>query len=421
MDAYIVSPTHMKSVLPEDAWTKLTGASNVPADKLWRKVAWLYRGVDLRGKAISQVPYEIRGPRSLVYDSTSPANLRADLQWLARLPHYLALAEQSICLYGAAYFEKRYSVAGNLLSLDYLVATTMKPAFVNGELNHFIRTIDGKESRVEKEHIIYLWLPDPTVEQGPASSYPVKAAMSSAAVLKHLDDFLASYFESGLQRAYLLKNKGSSQLTGEKGKEQATTIKNWFNNLVKGKRGRFETLIVDGGIEVETIGDGLEGLSESNLTTEMREDISAALGVPQSKLFKKPGGLGDSQESDNKTFYEDTILPECAWIEAALNEQLFGPGLTLVFTPQKMALFQRDEVERAASFKTLVEAGIPLETAAAMVGLDVPAGMPLTAEKRDEIAKFRRWARNRANPNPEDFDSDILTLEEKQRIINTGL
>lgn len=92
---------------------------------------------------------------------------------------------------------------------------------------------------------------------------------------------------------------------------------------------------------------------------------------------------------------------------------------------------QEDEAARAASLVQLVQAGMSLEMATAVLGYDLPEGFSLrderqaeqlqpreeeageAGERREEIRRFMRWARKRTDPDPALFRSDVLTLAER--------
>ena len=129
-----------------------------------------------------------------------------------------------------------------------------------------------------------------------------------------------------------------------------------------------------------------------------------------------------------------------------MNRQLFEPmGLNWKFLPQELSVFQEDEEQRAQSLQALVAAGVPLDLALEMLGFTLPEGWeysdlaepepepqpqiidvtptqqppPMLGDRQaDEVRKFRKWAGKRANPDPENFDSDILTAGQKRAILD---
>jgi hypothetical protein len=133
-------------------------------------------------------------------------------------------------------------------------------------------------------------------------------------------------------------------------------------------------------------------------------------------------------------------------------------GLRLQFKPDSLSIMQEDEEQRANSLKTLVDAGMSLEMALDILGYDLPEGielrepkpeppavlpMPIAQptpqpngngnggdnqerieetrrylqERTDETGRFLRWARKRSSPDPEQFESVILSYEDKLKLL----
>jgi len=145
-------------------------------------------------------------------------------------------------------------------------------------------------------------------------------------------------------------------------------------------------------------------------------------------------------------------------IQAWLNRQVFGPqGLRLVLDWQALAIFQEDEAARAVSLAQLVTAGVPLDMAMEMLGMDLPGDMsyeqfrerleedkakaaqrqreafaarppqqeqaqPAQADQAEQREELRRWQRKAlkglagGKGAAVEFDSDVLTDEQQQVI-----
>jgi len=78
----------------------------------------------------------------------------------------------------------------------------------------------------------------------------------------------------------------------------------------------------------------------------------------------------------HQAFYSETIVPEATLIEAALNQQVFAPqGLRVVLDWQSLDIFQQDEAERAQALGQMTAAGVPLDLAMEMLGMELPNQM----------------------------------------------
>jgi hypothetical protein len=295
---------------------------------------------------------------------------------------------------------------------------------------------------LEVDDLVYFWPPDWTVEIGPAENYPGRAAMTSAGVLHSMDNFLSGYFERGLIKATLLKYNTPVS------KEEGNRLKEWWRRIFIGKGNAFAAEVVRGDFEPVVIGEGLKDLQNTELTDRERESICTALGVPQSKVTANAANYATKQ-GDDLSFITDTIAPECRWLAATINKQLLNDmGLRLQFKPDALSIMQEDEEQRAQSLKTLVDAGMSLEMALEILGYDLPEGIELREpkpeppvmlpmpvpqmpqpngnsggmdqEQIEETRRFLRWAKKRANPDVEAFESMVLSHDQKLALLEDG-
>lgn len=358
-----------KSILLEqykpESWTWLSGGPEdsieATASDYFATVPWLYRGVGLRANAVGMLPFDL-------IDETTGDVVDTSEDWqniLGFMPNpyrLFWLMEASAVLSGRAYL---FRVANSIKTLDlkYIRPISVRPLLDESKgLTGFERTT-GKQTleypydpdNPLSNKIIYIWLEDPNVEIGEPTSYPAKAALSSAGVLFNVDEFLNAFIKRGMVKPSLISMKGNPP-QAERDKTEA-----WFNKFMAGMKNAFRVKTVSAdGVEVVTIGEGLAELGSTELTGEKREDISTALGIPQTILFSSgAGGLGGGGvvEQDDKRFYLTTAIP--AWKSHAyeLNRQLLIPlGYRMIERHQEMEMFQQDEKDSSAALVNLTSA-----------------------------------------------------------------
>ncbi len=335
----------------------------------WRRVPWLFRAVELRSNAVGSAPWR------LMKGDTETANSATWDDPLGVLPNpqrLFWLLEAALSIWGMGYYwRERNRVKG--LPLRYIVPSTIEPKIDETQgLLGFWRTLGTSRKFYTTDNLIYFWHPDPTVELGPPTVSPVGAALSAAGVLYNVDAFAAAFINRGAIKATLLTVEGNP----EEGEKQR--LKSWWGRAVTGMSNAFSSNVFSAAVKPVVVGEGLESLANVELTATRREDIATALGIPQTLLFSTgAGGLGGGGVvgQDERHFYDKTIRAECDFIEAVLNEQLWRPlGYRMEFTLDELDVFQEDEVQRAAAFKTYVDAGLDRSLVAEMVGLELPDG-----------------------------------------------
>jgi hypothetical protein len=236
--------------------------------------------------------------------------------------------------------------------------------------------------------------------------------------------FVADFFARGAIKGTLIAVKGNPP------KAERDRIKDWLQRTFgSGSRSTFGTDVVNAdALEPIKIGEGLEGLNNSELTLQMREDIAVALGVPMSKLLSSTiAGMGGGgvAESDDISFYRDTIRPTAEFIADTLNLQLLNPlGYRWQWLWDTMDIFQQDEKERSIAFKTYVDAGMKPHIAAQMLGLEIPKNDAVPdwyedafEEKEDPMALMGRQP---GKPGEEEMSKEQRAEYQKERSETQG-
>ena len=362
--------------LPPEAWQSLSGDAPSMGDlsKYIEAVGWLYRCVQIRVNGLLRVPYALVDAKGKeIWTTTDNIPLPSAYAWLGNLRHLLGLTEAALTLTGEAFWHKERNRV-RTLGLRWLAPQTMAPVWdETAGLSKFERRINGKKMDMAASEVVYFALPNPLHETKPGPA-PARAALADAGVLYNVDQFVASFFERGAIKATLLTVEGNPP------KAELERLESWWKRFFAGNQNAYQTTAVRAGVTPVVVGEGIEGLANQTLTTEKRQGIATALGIPHSLVMSDAANYATAQQ-DERNFLEYTILPSAHLIEETINQQLLvAGGLALQFQPETMDAYQEDETQRAQSLVHLRSAGMPMETALAVLGYEIPKGLPIEEE-----------------------------------------
>ena len=347
------------------------GAGSVTVESVINSVAFVFRGVRLRAQAVASLPYTItrKGTDDVVDNESDYDNV---MGFWADPFRTLWQLEESLTALGKAYlFKARNRVV--LKELRYLHPDTVTPVLDGKDgLTGFERQVNSVTYKFKADEIAYFWHPDYSVEVGPPSRSPVKAALAAAGVMYNLDAFMEAFFGRGAIKGLIFAAKGMPN------KEERGRLTDWFKRTFgRGVKSAFETGVFNADeIQVVPVGEGLEAISNNVIAEEMRQSIAVALGIPITLMNSNTAsglGGGGVADRDDIHFYTKTVKPEADFIARVLNSQvLHDVGYHFAFDYNQLDVFQEDEKERANSFALYVQAGMKPEVAATMVGLEIP-------------------------------------------------
>jgi len=383
---------------PEGSWISLSGEKEwrESAQTYFKAVPWLYRGTTMIADAVCSVPFSIWKGETEVDTSDDWQNAVGfipnpkNLLWLI-----------SACLTLEPYCYLFSENVGKLRKrLRYILPDGVEPVIdpIKG-LIAFKRMVNNQVREFEPvQDIVYFWRPDPYAEQYgyPGTSSPGKAALMASGVIANVDEFVAGFFKRGAIKVTLFTAEGMQQADAEK-------FQTWWERWGKGVKNAFRTKILNTTtMQPIVVGEGLEGLQDNNLVNEKREDISTALGIPQTKLFSSAAsglGGGGVVSQDDIRFYKEKILPDCEFIASVLNEQVLEPlGYKLLHKPTSMEIFQADEAQRAATALPNIVAAIstPKEFLLASKVLGFKIDKDVEAELEKMVAEKEKRAEEMA-------------------------
>lgn len=379
---------------PPEAWDWLAGdpdgADSADVKTLSDAVPWLYRGLNILVQAVASVPVcMVKGKKDVGY--LGDPDINTPFPYMEDLPALLRHISASVILEGYGYlFRDNARSIQATKKLWYWNPLSVKfddRATKDSKILTFRRRVDGQDTQYTSKEVIYFWPEDVYVEVGPPHSSPAKAALCASGVLYNIDQYVAAYFKRGAVKAMMLAVKGNPP------QDEKNKFLKWWREQTGGIKKAFNTFILNAeSVTPTVVGDGLEGLQDTELTKEKREDISTALGIPQSILFSsQAGGLGGAgvMSEDTFRFYNMTVVPLAHFLADTLNKQQFADtGYQLQVREEEMDVFQEDENARATAVSTTVNALADPEKyliAAAIQGVEIPK--EIEAMIRELIAK----------------------------------
>lgn len=345
------------SAFPAEAWHSLMEGIGAASDddllKLYERVAWFRRGVDVRAEAVANLPWAFRRMNSedeLDEGQLPPFAFEVDMDNL------LNVIEAWLVLYGAAYLFRGVNAAGIVKELRLMHPATITPQYDTAlGLTGFKRRVpgSGKEDTLAVSDVVYFWLPSRKAEIGPGVA-PALAAALAGGLLRSADGFAEMYFENGIIAPTLVTVPAGTQ-DAEKQRLEA-----WAKRAMSGLKKAFNVIGIAAEVKVSSLGEQipLGSLALPEMTDKKREDISTAFGVPQSLLSSNAANFATAQQ-DDLHFYDKTVLPESKRIEKVLNKQLFEPlGWHMEFKPERLEAYQRLEAEKADKLALMYERDI---------------------------------------------------------------
>lgn len=388
----------------DTGWTILSGGGQPESiDVYFRRVPWLYRGVVDRANNVANLPYRvIRAGQD--YDNS--ATWTNALGFLPNPNLLLKRLEMSLAMTGRAYLFLETNSAGYIKSVKYCSPYSISEQYnqQTGELIGYKRTIGAvaKTIDVPKSNVVAIYDPDYMTEIGPGQSSAAMAALTASGVLYNADRFISDYFRRGAIKATILAVDGGNSAEAER-------LQSWWQDVVAGIKNAWTAFVVKAQqIKPTIIGEGLESLQNNEMTTERRQDISTALGVPESRMWSSAANYATRLE-DEKAYFSGTIIPEAEAIAAAFNEQIFTKdhrldGYRWEFLPETLDIFQADTAQQAAAAASLVDFIVKSPTKEICIEAARVVGVEMTNEF---IAAIEAWFANKDTvPQTETTESE---------------
>lgn len=367
--------------MPE-AWSSLGQQKDATDSELASRVAAVFRVRDLLSNAVANVPFSI-------YEGETEIDNSADWQnAIGFMPNPIDLIRRwrlSLTMSNAAYgFCTKVPLTAKGANIQYLVSSSVTPQTDNytGELTGFKRETGTMTTTypLKSGRIIYLWKLDETTEMLPSEYTEFRAMCASAGIMHYADLWTGNYFKRGGVKPTLIGVKGAATPTAREELEKGFSA--WIKRLTQPAK-----VINAEAMEVNAIGDGIGDLKDMSVYEQAVQSVCTAVGIPAGIVLSNFDNYATAQ-TYYWQFYKDKVNYDCQFIQETLNTQIFEPqGRRMEFNIEAAEPNQAEEVERASAFSTYVSAGIPLDIAAQIVGVEMPEGMDYDTLKEAEEEK----------------------------------
>lgn len=311
---------------------------------LYSGVPVLHRAVDIRAKTLSSLPFDwYRGNKKLERPPLSLEHFSDNLTTI------LYETEMHMCLYGAAYLLYIENEHRRNPSLENLLPAYITPYYnVSNEVEHFIFNAHNVNEKLTTDDMLVIWLPNAGNVSYPGVS-PAQVAFLNAYALYNLDTYTKRFFENGAMRTTLLRFGTDDPLMPQPSQEEVSRLTRMWNNFIAGTRNAYRALVLPNEVKPEVVGDGLGEMDIGSIAEQKSHEICVALGIPTSLIYANAANYATSRQ-DYLTFYQNTILPEAAFILNHLNTSFLAEfGYEIRVNENRLEVFQAYEFEKAQS------------------------------------------------------------------------
>lgn len=314
----------------------------ISLEKAYRCVPWFNRGVNLRADAVSHVPYHLENERG--DDITKKEEWKYLVNKLRRL---LALTEKSLTKRGCAYWLIESNRVDKMLTPRYIPAKSVRPLTTQdkGIVGYEISWSNGAR-QYPLEKIVRFTLDNDDSEIIPDTP-PAVVALEAAGLLYAANAVPSRFYTGGMVPVSLITVPVTTQ------KADLDKIESFFKRMATGLKKMFNALGVYEGVKVETIGHNLKDSITESITTQARDDVAVALGIPPTVLDATSANYATAS-SEMIGFILNTVFPECDLIQDIANEQFFESiGLRFVFDKNQHEIMQTIQLAQAQSATAL--------------------------------------------------------------------
>jgi hypothetical protein len=254
---------------------------------------------------------------------------------------------------------------------------------ITGKLNGFVRRLNGyirQEYQYNDETrmapgLAWVWTPGMN-ETGPGDNL-AEACKQPATILTLGDSVVKGLFERGAINAYWI-----SAETMPVEEERQRIVDKLKRTLFGGADKSSGVEVFSSGLTPTKIGTDPKDLELGAIAARLQTDMCAVSETPALLLHPTEASNRSVIDRATQNWITTTIKPHAQMVVDALNFHVLEPaGYTLELNTAAMDVDQEEEASKAAAWALYVDRGVDPETAAAMLGIDIPSGLPFVVEQ----------------------------------------
>lgn len=333
-------------------------------------VPLIYRALRMRCNSLTRVPVYVYAD-----GQEEPLEIE-DYAFHSQMPlrELLWMSEASALLRGATWLLKLKNRYRYGKGLQWLNPFTMHYKYQDGELL-FWQQLGGENSNGERfpkqgywtvDDFVYIREFNPLDDLGVGVS-AAQVALKSAQGSHGVSQFLSTFFPDAIPATMVMLPENTQE-------EERNRVEIWFKRKLSTLKTKFSQgdriLGVKGDVKTETLTAPLNTFDFTAIDKHVLEQVAHAFEMPVTMLSAASANYATAQ-IERRIYTEDTLIPRCRMYEQHLNEFLESVGQRIEFCPEELPEMQEDETTRAASLKTLVDAGMPLRAAIDILGYDL--------------------------------------------------
>ena len=371
-DELAIKATH----IPVDFDAYINGLQGRAAGLTAWDSPWFRSVIQKRANGAGSIPRRLTRGETEVdeaeYDGMG-GNPRIDFEDL------ITRASVAIDLFGAAYFAVVQNARRQPLEVRWLDPRTVKLEYdrATGKLLRFNRLIDGRvvqsypydEKTRKAPGLCWAWSSG-MQETGPGDTLAAACDLP-ARTLVMADELMRGLYERGaINQHWITASHNPPEAEKERLRERIRRV--MFGGVEKAH----SIEVFNEGLTVTKIGTDPNALELGATADRLQNDICAVCDTPRILLNAADASNRATIDRITQTWITATLAPHVQRIVTALNFHVLDAlGVKLELNTAGMDVDQAEEAEKAQAWAVYVDHDVNPETAAAMLGIDIPEGM----------------------------------------------